>query len=214
MNKKILLIFSFMFLISLNFVSSVPPVTTIQEFPEGYLINEQQIHTFEFGEPLRYGFLLGNSTNGKIINDSNINYCRIITSNSQGFNTQISNLTFNETYRLWGVELNETEVLRHFPKSSKYNYAVSCQNDNGALLTGIFEVKEKEDIFNWDFSNNIYIYLLIFITILIFILIYFNLNLWGGFLGLITGVILFASDIPIIAGLIYLLGGFMLIFND
>ena len=71
---------------------------------------------------MRYGFLLANASNGRVINDSIINYCRIVTSNSQGMNTQVSNITYNSEYRLWGLELNKTEVLRHFPEMGFYNY--------------------------------------------------------------------------------------------
>ena len=115
MNKQLSLLF-LMIILCFSFVTSAPPVTTVQEFPEGYYISEQQYHVFKYGEPLRYGFLLENASNGLVVNDSVINYCRLIVSNSQGFNTQTMNITYNETYRLWGIELNETEVLKFFPE--------------------------------------------------------------------------------------------------
>ena len=139
MKKKYLSLIV-LIVISLSFVSSAPPVTTVREFPEGYLIAEQQYHVFKFGEPLRYGFILKNATNGKSINDTHIDFCRMVTSNSQGLNTNVLNISYNETYMLWGIELNETETLNIFPTTGDYNYAVSCVNENGGELTGIFKI--------------------------------------------------------------------------
>ena len=133
-------LFIFLIIILSSLTLSAPTVTTVQQFPEGYVISEQQYHVFKLGEPLRYGFLLGNASNGVVINDSVINYCRLVISNSQGFNTQSINLSYNDTYRLWGIELNETQVNEIFPEVGFYNYAVSCQDDSGAVITGIFEV--------------------------------------------------------------------------
>ena len=133
-------LFIFLIIILSSLTLSAPPVTTVQQFPEGYYISEQQYHEFKLGEPLRYGFLLENASNGVVINDSVINYCRLVISNSQGFNTQSINLSYNDTYRLWGIELNETQVNEIFPEVGFYNYAVSCQDDLGAVISGIFEV--------------------------------------------------------------------------
>lgn len=138
MKLKFLLLFLIFLLIP--FVLSAPPVTTVQQFPEGFLIEEQQYHVFKLGEGMRYGFLLANASNGRVINDSIVNYCRIVTSNSQGMNTQVSNITYSSEYRLWGLELNKTEVLRHFPEMGFYNYVVSCQDTNGGIISGVFEV--------------------------------------------------------------------------
>lgn len=138
MKLKFLLLFLIFLLIP--FVLSAPPVTTVQQFPEGYIISEQQYHVFKLGEPLRYGFLLENATNGLVVNDSAINYCRLVVSNNQGFNTQSIDIFYNDTYRLWGIELNETQVLEIFPEVGFYNYLVSCQDDFGGVISGVFEV--------------------------------------------------------------------------
>ena len=45
MKLKFLLLFLIFLLIP--FVLSAPPVTTVQQFPEGFLIEEQQYHVFK-----------------------------------------------------------------------------------------------------------------------------------------------------------------------
>lgn len=184
------LLFLFLFF-NLTNVSAVPPVSEIQQFPEGYTISEQQIHTFKFGEPLRYGFILENTTDGRVINESSINCCRIITSNSQGFNTQVTNITYNDTYNLWGIELNESEVLRHFPEIGNYNYVVSCQDGRGGVVNGIFEITESgldTEVTNTIFSQQGIILLIVFLIGLITFIIYLT-NREEYYLTIIAGIL-------------------------
>lgn len=170
-KKNCLLFFVLIFLVSI--VSAAPPVTTVQQFPEGYYISEQQYHVFKLGESVRYGFLLENASNGVVINESVINYCRLIVSNSQGFNTQSVNITYNDTYRLWGVELNETQVNEIFPEVGFYNYAVSCQDDFGGVISGVFEVTMNG--YNFDIFNALsYFILILFFTSLLILYSYSN----------------------------------------
>lgn len=176
MNKKIYPIFFLMLLVSLTFVSAQPPVTTVQQFPEGFILAEQQIHTFKLGEPLRYGFILENSTDGRTTDNSTIEFCRMITSNSQGLNTQVSNISYITEYHLWGLGLNESEVLRHFPEIGYYNYLISCQDSVGGSLTGIFEITESGLSSDQSSRDKIYIsiILILFFSTLIYILSYIN----------------------------------------
>lgn len=211
-HKKIFLslIIGMFLLSSFMLVSSVPPVTQISYYPEGYTIREQQIRTYDLGEPIRYGFFLTNTSSGKTVNDSQVNYCRIVTSDNQGFNTQVSNITYNDTYKLWGIELNESESLRHFSSEGLYNYAVSCQDGKGDVITGIFEViEEKTGVFNMDLDNssNLIIMIILFaISILTFIIkrqeISSLIMLILGFFMLINGVNTIASLIIISLGVI------------
>jgi len=142
MGKKIFLLFSIFLLVTTSIISvtAAPPETKVSYYPEGYKIKEQQYHIFRLGEPLRYGFFLTNTTSGKIVNNTLIDYCRIVISNSKGFNTRVHEINYNETYMLWGLELNETQVLETFPKLGYYNYGVSCQDGKGDVISGIFEI--------------------------------------------------------------------------
>lgn len=203
--KKYFILFA-LILFSLTFVSSALPVTQVQQFPNGFTLAEQQIHTFKFGEVMRYGFILENSTDGKTVDNSSINFCRMVTSNSQGFNTQMTNISYLPEYHLWGIELNETEVLRHFPSIGQYNYLISCQNDVGGALSGVFDVSltgiEIDPIEVEYHKTGIY-----FLAILGFILIglgflfYSNSGTWITWVGIsfmILGFIVLYYDLSLV----------------
>lgn len=194
-NMAVSYLFAFLFIFMLNFVNAAPPVTTVQQFPEGYYISEQQYHVFKLGESVRYGFLLENASNGVVINDSVINYCRIVISNSQGFNTQSININYNDTYRLWGIELNETQVNEIFPEVGFYNYAVSCQDDFGAVITGVFE------IISADTPPSLFIIILAY-ALAIFLLLYSHIVDYGDSMKFFSAIVF------LILGLIFLLFDF------
>lgn len=164
MKQKIIFLFCLMF-ISLNFISAVPPVSEVQQFPNGYLLREQQYHVFEYGKPLRYGFFLENASNGKCVDNSTGVICVLTISNPQGFNTIQYNLTWQTEYNLWGIELNETQVLETFPEIGYYNYAIYCQNDAGGGLTGEFLVTNSGEDINI-YKIFAYITLIVFFSML------------------------------------------------
>jgi len=201
MKNKLGLIFVTVFIFSLTFVSAASPVTEVSYYPEGYTIREQQHHIFEYSKPLRYGFFLTNTTDGKRVNDSDINFCRIVISNSQGFNTKVHEVTYNDTYMLWGVELNQSQVLETFPETGFYNYGVSCQDGKGDVISGIFQVTPNGD----SSTNNIVFYLII-------IFLGYGLNLLG-FFNRNTYITILGGIILIFVGLFMIQNG-VIIFRD
>ena len=72
MKKSNLFFFGMIILIfSMINVLAVPPVTTVTQFPEGYLITEAQQDYIPIGKGYLYHFIVNNVSNGaEILNDS------------------------------------------------------------------------------------------------------------------------------------------------
>lgn len=187
--------FVFLLIFMLNSVQAAPPVTTVQYFPEGYSIIEQQNNILKLGEPIKYSFLLKNATNGMTVTDSGIDCCRIIISNSQGLNQHIFNFTYNSSNRIWSIDLNKSQILEVFPEVETYNYVICCQssgNSIGGAISGVLE------IVNVNKDPAIYIIILAYL-LAIFFLVYSRYTDFNDVL------LFFSAIIFIILGLIFLL---------
>jgi len=121
-----------MFLIP--FIVAQPPVTTVQYFPNGYVIVESQHEYLKQGQNYQYNFFLYNYSTGYLIDNSSIN-CTFYLANSSGEIIFIENIKYlSEGY--WEVDINGSNFLN----KGSYPYGVSCQDDSGGSLAGIFRV--------------------------------------------------------------------------
>lgn len=126
----------FLFTIMLNLGSSVPPVTTVQDFPEGYVI-EEALHEFlKLNETHQYNFFVFNSTNGIEVTDDEIN-CTFYLANETGHLLFKQSAVYSDEY--WSVNI----MGGNFSKPGNYPYGLNCKDDYGGSLSGIFKVTES-----------------------------------------------------------------------
>lgn len=184
----------FLFLFFIQFVSAVPPVTTIDYFPQGYTITEAQQSYLQVNHSYRYHFLVNNASNGVEINDSYIK-CDFIIQDLYGNPLQYDEATYIGSF--W--EFNITaETLSNI---SQYAYAINCNNTNGAVLAGTFETTETGLEINETVESNTrlgLIFLLSIMGITLFI-VYLNkkeeyyLPLIAGMLFMLSGIFCFTE---------------------
>lgn len=137
MYKRNFLLFlcTFLLLTTISFVSSAPPQTQVQEFPEGYEIVESQHQYLKTNEDYVYNFFLYNKSDGITIDDTNT-YCTFYLANETG-DVLFSNNASYTSY--WSIEI----LGGNFSTAQTYSYRVSCQGDSGGSLSGIFVVTES-----------------------------------------------------------------------
>lgn len=123
-----------MLLLCFNFISASPPVTTVQQFADGYIIAEAQQSTIKMNSPYSYHFFLYNISNGNDITDLDGINCSIFIANTSGsilFNSDVKSITPDNYW-----EVNITEDV--FSYAGEYSYGVNCQNSYGGALAGTF----------------------------------------------------------------------------
>lgn len=136
MNKNYTFVFGILLLVlTLSFISAAPPVTTVQQFPEGFVIVDTQWNELILNQDFLYTLFVYNSSNGKLLNNTEVDYCRFFLADSQGYNIFAGNMSY-ESFGGWAIELNGS----NFSKLGFYNYGVNCMDNQGGELHGIFEV--------------------------------------------------------------------------
>jgi len=130
-----LLILSFILVLLLTFVNCEPPLTRVEDFPEGYRIQEMYEPVIKLNDNHVYYFFVYNSSTGVIINNDTMN-CTFYMENDIGELILENQTTFNEDSSYWYINLSES----YFQNIGFYPYAVNCQNGFGAVLSGSFKV--------------------------------------------------------------------------
>ena len=130
--KKVIPIFIFLLLTMLTLVNAVPPVTEVQQYPEGYTITEMQVEYVKINTDLRYNLFVENSSNGKVITNETIN-CTYFMVDSQGNELLVKQMDYIDYWSIIIDKGNLTEL------GTKY-YGVYCSNSEGGSLSGAFEV--------------------------------------------------------------------------
>lgn len=134
-KKNCLLFFVLIFLVSL--VSSAPPVTTVQEFPEGYVIVESSHEYLKQNQDYQYNFFVYNKSSGILIDNDSMT-CNFFLANSSGeviFSQEV--IYFPDGH--WDIDI----LGGNFSNIGSYPYGVSCQDSSGGALAGILEVNLK-----------------------------------------------------------------------
>lgn len=160
-NMKKIFIFSILFLLSLTFVSAALPVTTVQEFPEGYVILEAQQPVLKAGENHTYYFFLYNSSDGKQIDNTTVE-CKFYMADEIG-EIVIEEESIQQPNGYWKREIPGDKL----EDIGFYSYGVSCQDGNGGALAGTFEVTPNGDSFNTSKAILLLGALIIILTLLI-----------------------------------------------
>lgn len=166
MNKKTSLLFLsfFSIIILFNVVNAVPPVTTVDNFPQGYLITESQQSYLLVDEPHTYNFFVFNASTGKTLDNSTVQ-CMFFLGNLTGDVLIMDNATYDlDGY--WKAEIAST----FFTYPGEYPYGVNCHStDLGGALAGTFNAVYAD----WDVQESVLSFGIIFIlTILLGFCIY------------------------------------------
>lgn len=137
-NRKYALIISIIFLfIIIPNVSSAPPVTTVQQFAEGYSLVENPHKYLKLNEDYQYNFFVYNMSTGLLVDNSTLN-CSFFLANNTGNLIFFTDANYIED-GYWQVEI----LGSNFSESGGYPYGVSCQDGRGGALAGILEVTES-----------------------------------------------------------------------
>jgi hypothetical protein len=128
------LIFGILFIFLINFVIAAPPVTTVQQFTEGYIIVENPHQYLKLNQDYQYNFFVYNSSDG-ILMDNTLITCSFFIANSSG-EVILSQEAEYFTDGHWGIDI----LGNNFTIAGEYPYRVSCQDDYGGALAGIFIV--------------------------------------------------------------------------
>jgi hypothetical protein len=126
------LVISLLFLITL--VSAQPPVTTVQQFPEGYTIVEINYQTLEVGKDFYYFFYLYNTSSGLKIDNTTV-VCNFHMTDSQG-NLLINEAEVYQPNGYWYTIINGSYIN----ETGYYYYGVDCSDGLSGALSGVFEV--------------------------------------------------------------------------
>ena len=130
--KKLLTLIIFLFFVTI--VIAQPPTSTIEAFPQGYVIVEAQQPVLKTNEPHTYYFFLYNTSNGIPIDNETVN-CSFYMANELG-ELLIEGASIFQPNGYWYRHINGT----YFADPGLYSYGVNCQNDYGGALAGNFEV--------------------------------------------------------------------------
>ncbi len=175
MKKKNLISFVFLFILSLAFISSVPPVTTVQNYPEGYIITQEQQEILKLNEDHCYNFFLSNNTNGVSITNETSN-CTFFFFNDTGRLV----FTYDAEYKInrWNVCI----LGSNFSYAGQYPYGVYCQNGGaGGTLAGTFLVTAGGK--SPSVSQAVMYGIILFILLVLFLgsFFWFNSIEWGNY---------------------------------
>ena len=165
-KKLIVLIFMGIFLMS--FISAVPPVTTVNNFPEGYLLTESQQGALIYNQDFTYNFFVSNATNGVTLDDTDI-ICTFYMANLSGNVLYAANATYVDGYfGYWNILIE----AGNFSYIGDYPYGLNCENgDLGGSLAGTFNVGYSGRILD---AGEALLYIPLFLTIffLFFVVVY------------------------------------------
>ena len=129
------------FLISLNFVSAIPPITTVAQFPAGYQLVESVPIPLKVNTDYSYHFFILNSSTGVGINSTGIN-CSFFLADNQGMNLKAFTPYWNSS-KFWSVDI----AGGNFSRIGYYKYGLRCSDGVGGALTSYLVVTENgEDI--------------------------------------------------------------------
>ncbi len=146
----------------ITFGSCVPPVTTVEYFPEGYSVIEAQHSQLKINESFTYNFILYNSSNGISLDNSTGIICRMFIANSSGDLVFQKNITYTIN-GYWNVVIPDGVLS----KRGYYNYGVDCEDGKGGALAGSLYVTENGNDYN-EYTAGVIIGLLVFFCFLFF----------------------------------------------
>jgi hypothetical protein len=115
-------------------VSSAQPVTIVSEFPDGYILVESGHKNFKIGQDYLYNIFVYNYSNGKIINNDTV-MCHLDLANYSGNIITHGDMIYNiDGHWSYFIDGGNFSYIGYYP------YGVSCIDESGGVLSGIFEV--------------------------------------------------------------------------
>jgi hypothetical protein len=126
LNKKLLLTFLLgIFFISL--VSAIPPVTTTQNFAEGYIVMDSPQTILRQGKDFNVNFFVYNASDGLLINNVSTE-CIYYLSDNYGSILFYSPVSYSSTgkYGHWSIKL----LGNNFSNLGDYYYGIKCNSTN------------------------------------------------------------------------------------
>ena len=103
--------------------SAVPPVTQVQAFTEGYVIEGTPQEFIKQNTAFQYNFFVYNISNGKAVTSSAVE-CAFYLATDNGTVTAFENATYFPDTRRWGVTINEN----NFSSVGHHPFGVKCNS--------------------------------------------------------------------------------------
>jgi len=130
-------IFATLFLIlPLVNVSAAPPVTTVQQFTDGLVIEDTPQTILKQNQDFKYNFFVYNLSNGLLISNSSTT-CIHYIADSFGNVIFMNNVTYFTADKHWGITIPKA----NFETAGTYAYGTQCQSELlGGAITGLWEV--------------------------------------------------------------------------
>ncbi len=195
MNKKFVIVLLVGIFI-LSFISAIPPVTQVQNFPEGYIIADAKQYDLKLNEDYTYHFFLYNASNGVVITNASVE-CQFFSADHNGIIVTSGNISYDTTGKYWYYFISKD----NYSTSGYYSFGVNCQNtDAGGALASYFYVTPTGHSFETSLAI-----LYGFILLLIGLCLYFSIN---GIVKSTKGVWMIAY-VCLTYLLLYLLLGFV-----
>lgn len=164
MNKKISMVF--LALLCMPLIFAAPPVTTVQQYPEGYLLNEAYSRALAVGEDKQYNLGVFNASTGYPINNESVK-CYFYLADNTGISLLSEEMNYVEL-GYWSILINGS----YFNSTGDYAYNSRCYDGGfGGSLTGLFYVNPT-GYFLEDADATLYAVIIVIIFIIIFILVY------------------------------------------
>ena len=162
--KKLMLVLAIVLITVLvtRVVSSVPPVTTIQDFTEGYSLVVSKQQYISLGDNYTLNFFVYNISNGMIIDNASTT-CKFYLDDGKGdlvYNNVVSYLP--QGY--WSISITGT----NFSEKALYDYGIACNSSVlGGTTVGAWQVTNTGDEFT--IEKAVYSTSLMFLLIFLFI---------------------------------------------
>jgi hypothetical protein len=126
----------------LGFVSAVPPVTQIQQFAEGYIIEGSPQEIVKQNQDYQYNFFLYNISNGVQLSNQSIR-CLFYMANTSGYVKVATNVLYFDGY--WGLILNG----KNFTSLGNHPFGIKCNSTTlGGSFVSFFKVTATGEEFD------------------------------------------------------------------
>ena len=136
MFKKSLLLCAILIFAIIPFVSSAPPVTTVQQITNGYIIEDSPQTILKQNQDYQYNFFVYNLSNG-LLKDNLTVTCVFYLSNSYGDVIYTANSSYYKSDGHWSNFISGG----NFSNIGFYFYGVKCLSATlGGAVTGSYEV--------------------------------------------------------------------------
>lgn len=173
-------------------VSSAPPVTQVQQFTEGYIIEKASLEYLKVNQDYTMNFFLRNISTGHLVTNESVN-CTIYIANASGDLLYSANATYTGGY--WNLRIKGG----NFSKVGFYPHGIGCNGDVlGGDKTGVWQVTSTGMEINSAEPTYIFLSSLLFVIMMILLIIGFNskkvpLVIIGVYVGLLFGILLFQT---------------------